>query len=348
MDNIKILLTGAGAPGASGIIDCLKDNNECKVSIIGVDKNEKINTINLYEKFYQVPAADEDHFISRIKEICIKENIDVILPLVTKELFKFAKAKSDFKEINVEICVIDYDSLIIANDKVKLFEFLKEKNIRVPEFYRIENLNDLQEKSKRLGYPQNKICLKQGYGDGSRGIRIISNDELKLYNFFNEKPNNMVCSMNNIVDILFQLNEFPSMMLMEYLPGNEWSVDLLANNGIVSNIMCRKTTLVQHSITLECYTVHNKELEDFCKDIARALNITGNIGFDLKEDRNGEIQIMEINPRLTATVAINKTSGINFPWLGIKQCLGYNVEPVKDVRHVKMIRRYKEEYSFID
>ena len=347
MKKIRILLTGAGAPGAGSIVHCLKDNGECKVDIIGIDKRKNVNTAHLFEKVYAVPAADSDDFIDAVKEICEKESIDVIVPIVTKELLKFSVAKKEFEEIGTRINVIDYEALLIANDKLRLFDYLNKKGLETPSYFEVTSTTDIVEKARKLGYPKENVCLKQACGNGSRGVRILSQSRNRYDDFFNEKPNSMICTLEEVVNILSERDAIPPMMVMDYLPGNEWGVDLLAKDGIVSNIMCRETTVIQHSITLECITKENKLIENYCKKIAKLLNITGNIGFDFKYDKTGKPQIIEINPRLTATVAINKASGINFPWLGVKQCLGYEVESVSNVNYVKMKRRYTEEYFYL-
>ena len=41
MENtVTVLMTGAGAPGAPGIIRCLRKNGERSIRIVGVDMNE--------------------------------------------------------------------------------------------------------------------------------------------------------------------------------------------------------------------------------------------------------------------------------------------------------------------
>lgn len=347
-EKIKILLTGAGAPGAGSIVECLRNNGESEVEIVGVDKSANINTKGIFDSVYRVASAEDPDFIKELKEICIKKKVDIVVPIVTKELPKLAKAKREFKELGIIINVLDFNTLNIVNDKLKLFSYLKERGFDIPIFCEIKKIDDIRENAKKFGYPTNNVVLKQTHGNGSRGIRILSEKISRFDLFFNEKPNSMVCTIDDVVSILSERDVIPSMMLMEYLPGNEWGVDVLAKEGEISNIMCRKTTVVQHSITMECQTEHNKQIEQLCEGVVKSLKITGNIGFDFKEDSDGNAKIMEINPRLTATVAINHVAGINFPWLGIKQAFGEKVEHIEKTRNVRMSRRYKEEYQYID
>lgn len=345
---LKILMTGAGAPGAPSIVKCIKNNGERKVNLIGVDANEKVNTKDLFDRVYRVPKATEEDFIDSVKEICLKEKIDVILPIVTKELNKFAKAKGEFKEIGVKVLVLNYEVLEIVNNKVNLFNYLKNNDLEVPNYYEISNVNEIAKKAKLLGYPEKDVCIKMAEGNGSRGVRILTENISKFDNFFNEKPNSMFCKLEDVLNILSEKKSIPQMMVMESLPNNEWGVDAIAVNGEIINILCRKTTKIQHSITMECEIAPNKTIEYLCREIVKRLNITGSIGFDFKEDSNGHTKILEINPRLTATVAINNAAGINFPWMAIKLAVDGTVEKVEDLKKIRMIRRYEEYFYEIE
>lgn len=348
MKVLKILLTGAGAPGAPSIAKCIKENGEKEVSLIGVDASKRVNTEDIFEKIYNVPKAIEENFIETVKDICLKEQIDILLPIVTKELNKFAKAKSEFEEIGVKVLVLDYEVLKIVNNKVNLFNYLKNNDLEVPKYYEINNVNEITEKVQLLGYPDKDVCIKIAEGNGSRGVRILTENISKYDVFFNEKPNSMFCKLEDVLNILSEKKSIPQMMVMESLPNNEWGVDAIAVDGEIINILCRRTTKIQHSITMECEIAPNKTIEYLCREIVKRLNITGSIGFDFKEDINGHTKILEINPRLTATVAINNAAGINFPWMAIKLAVDGTVEKVEDLKKVRMIRRYEEYFYEIE
>ena len=85
MDNITVLLTGAGAPGAPSIIQSLRIVKERKIRIIGVDMNPDSVGFSMVDNHYIVPPAGSDEFIDSIIQICNKKHVDVIIPLVTRE-----------------------------------------------------------------------------------------------------------------------------------------------------------------------------------------------------------------------------------------------------------------------
>jgi len=82
----KVLMTGAGAPGAAGILKCLKLGG---YEVVLADSNKDAYGQYLYnDEFKVIPSAGDDNYVEAILKICKDHTINIILPLVTKELFK--------------------------------------------------------------------------------------------------------------------------------------------------------------------------------------------------------------------------------------------------------------------
>lgn len=342
MRDLTVLLTGAGAPGAPGIIKCLRKNGERKIKIVGVDMNNDAGGRNLVDVFYKVPAAYDDKFVDSIMDICIKEQVDIIQPLVTKELMKFAENIDRFRKDNIKVNVMNKDNLIIVNNKGNLLTSLKEHNIPVPKFYITNNIYDIEKAFKKLDYPKKAICIKITEGNGSRGLRIVNPYISKADLFFNSKPNSTNISYDELMVTLKEIKTFPEMMVMEYLPGEEYSVDILSNNGKVKYAVCRRGTTVVNSIQLGCVLEKHDDIIMQCEDICKELKLNGNFGLDIKENEFGQPLVMEINPRLTAGIVACAAAGVNLPYLGIKQILGESIPSYSIKYGTRMLRRWEE------
>lgn len=343
--NITILLTGAGAPGAPGIIKCFRSVKEREIRIVGVDMNPFPSGRALVDAFYPAPSASSDDFISSVLDICLQEKVDVVVPIVTRELMKFAEAKSRFKDQGILISVLDKDILGIVNDKLNLLEALKEHGIQTPQFKVIEDVSELRLACEELGYPDKPVCIKQTQGNGSRGIRFIDKSKSRYDLFLNEKPNSMYISYEEMELTLKERDSIPKLLVMEYLPGQEYSVDLLVERGRTIFSVGRYNSKVISSIPVECTLEYRKDVIDMSEAISSAMRLTGNIGLDFRYDVDNKPQIMEINPRLTATIVTPAAAGVNMPYLGIKQLLGEPFE-VHDIDYdgVRMVRRWEEVF----
>ena len=80
----RVLITGAGAPGAAGIIECLSKSKQ--LDIWCCDANEDASGKHLLKNFFKIPAASDKNFISEVLKKVKQHKIEVVLPLVTREL----------------------------------------------------------------------------------------------------------------------------------------------------------------------------------------------------------------------------------------------------------------------
>ena len=137
----------------------------------------------------------------------------------------------------------------------------------------------------------------------------------------------------------------PEMMAMEYLPGEEGSVDLIADNGNIIYMAYRESNVNLASIPQEATLSDNEEAYQIAREVVRSLGLTGSADLDFKYDRDGHPVLMEINPRIAATMQIFKVGGLNLPYLRIKQLFGEELPKVGINYGIKMKRRFLEMFA---
>lgn len=341
---LTVLLTGAGAPGMPGILTCLR-GAPARLRLIGVDMDPNAPSRKDFSAFYVVPAARDESFIPTIVDIAIKEKVDIIVPCVTRELSKFAQARELFEKAGTRVATMELEKIEIANDKGKLLTAIKEAGLPVAKFYLADTVEQVEEAFEKLGYPQKAVCVKAVEGNGSRAVRIVDASISQSKMFFDEKPNGMYISKHDLMALLAETPVFPKqLMIMQVLPGEEYSVDLVARDGETLTALCRKGMQVVSSNQTISVVVDEPSVIEQCKAVVSLLKLSGNIGFDLKNDENGFPYIMEINPRLTGGIVTCFAAGANMPWDGIQSWMGYPVEQAKLRIGVKMQRYWNERF----
>ena len=334
-------MTGAGAPGGPGIINGLSQDNN--INLLVCDANPHASGRYLNEKFEIIPPANDDNFISFMLSLCKKNNINVIFPLVTLELFKFSANKDLFENAGVKVVVSDYDSLLIANDKSALYKHLFDKKIMTPDFYVINNFNQIKKAFLKLGYPNKPVCIKPSISNGSRGVRVIDNTINEFDLLFNHKPNSLYMTYNKLIDILCD-TDFPELLASEYLPGEEYTIDSIVTNGKPEIIIPRKRSKMNGGISVAGEFEENKEIIHYCHEILTSLKLSGPIGLQVKKSKDGVFKILEINPRIQGTSIAAFGAGINLPLLSIYSTLGINYKIPNMNWSTKFIRYYQEVY----
>lgn len=340
----NILLTGGGAPGAAGILNCLK--LEPSFNIIVADADNNAVGKYLAKDFITIPKADDSSFIDSIFTVCRQKNIHAILPLVTKELIPLSQHVEEFARAGIKILVSSFASLEIANNKSRLYEFLQWRGIAVPEYKIVETAEQFERAVTELGYPVKQVCFKPSVSNGSRGFRIVTEKINELDLLFNYKPISTYISFANALRILSS-GPFPELLISEYLPGEEYSVDCLCNNGESVLVVPRLRKKMINGISVEGEFANNQNIINYCRNIIKELQLHGNIGIQVKQSTDGEFLILEINPRVQGTISAGLGAGINLPVLALKQALGIPITAAElNVKWGVRFSRYWEEVFY--
>lgn len=340
---ITVLITGAGAPGAPSIIQSLRIIDR-KIKIIGVDMDKNAVGFTMIDEHHLICPANYKNFINNVLKIAKKEKVDVIIPLVTRELLKFSENIKLFEKENIKVSVSELSGLKIANNKHLLMRHCKKNNIPTPNFKLVKNYNAFKKAVLELEYPKNNVCFKPPVSNGMRGFRTLTESIDRLDILMNHKPNNALTTLEEITSILKNANPFPELLVMEYLPGQEYSVDVLADNGKCIIVVPRSRDKLKMGISFVGTTIEDKEIIKYSKKIVETLKLNGNIGLQFKRDKNGIPKIIESNPRVQGTMILATAANANLVYGAVQLALKEKIKPFKIAWNTKMIRYWKEVY----
>lgn len=341
MKQITVLSSACGAFFMPGFFKCLKNNGERGIRIVGIDmSDDNVAMELLVDKYYQVPPYTAENYVDVVLDICIKENVDIFFPHISMELPYVASHISDFERLGVKVSMPNLNALKIANSKFQLYNFMKEKGLKVPGYFLVDSSDTLRKNISSLGYPSKPVVVKMTENSGSRGVRIVRADLSKSDLFMHQKPSSMFVTLDEMCSIIDVCSPIPEMMAMEYFSGVEFTVDLLADKGETLYIAGRRNTTSNLSIAQTSVVEKKEDAYQICKDIVNLLKLDGNIGFDFMLDENDTPWLTDLNPRVTATIILYAGAGLNLPYLRVKQLLGEPL-PEVDVKYgTKLLRKY--------
>ncbi|MFW6376892.1 MAG: ATP-grasp domain-containing protein [archaeon] len=338
--DVSVLMTGAGAPGAWGIIRSLRSTDEREVYIVGVDMDPDAYGLALVDEQYRVPAGGDDGYVPRIADIVSEVGVDVVLPLTTDELQPLANNR---EEIDARVMVSDPEALGIANDKAALYGFLEDNDFdSAPDFRRVEDESSFAEAVESLGYPDEPVCFKPVVGSGMRGFRVLDPAADRATRLLEEKPGEPVTTLEEIRPVLASADPFPELVVMEYLPGKEYSVDALAMGDDVGPVVPRSRAKTRAGISFRGVVERDETLIDEASAICRDLGLEYNVNLQFKHDADGNPKLIEINPRVAGTIIMCVGAGANLPYLGVKHALGESIPDV-NVQWGTWMARYWNE-----
>jgi predicted ATP-grasp superfamily ATP-dependent carboligase len=121
-------------------------------------------------------------------------------------------------------------------------------------------------------------------------------------------------------------------ILQEYIPGEACGFFALYNHGnIRAFFMHRRIT--EYPVTggpsTKAESIYDPELKEKGLTLLNALNWHGLAMVEFKRDnRNGELTLMEINPKCWGSMDLAIASGVDFPYLAVRMAVEGDVEPV--------------------
>lgn len=346
--DITILHSACGSPSSPGSINTLKKNGERNIRVVGVDMADDPSIQYYVDAYYQVPAVSDSHYVDVILDICQKEHVDIYFPNISLEVSKVVERKGEFDAINTILSTSNMNSVEIANNKLHTYQTLEKAGIPVPKYCGVHTVEDFVEGCKYMGYPEKPVCIKIVNGSGSRGVRIIDAKKSRYNIFAHEKPNSFYTSYEDMLAILRSAPKLDELMLLEYLHGPEFTVDLLADKGKVLYEVGRENVVSLMSIAQESVIKYDEHAYKVAKDVVKLLEMDGNVGFDFMRNDEGVAVLTDINPRATATISVIAASGVNLRYLRIKQLLGEELPICEPLYGTRIKRRYGEIYTAPD
>lgn len=319
---VKALVTGAGAPGIAGTLESLVYNPESRPVVVHmVDMDPRAVGQYFYGGsapvvFHRVPPAGPA-FAAAIGDLVAEHEIDVVLPQVTAELPFLESWTCE----GVEFA-----------DKRALFGELRTMGAPwLPQTHCVSRRADMMRASRLLGYPERPVAVKPPDGNGMRGFRKIAVGKARTP-FLTSKPQ-PECSLSELLSILHEdrgdEEQWPTLMFQEYLPGAEYTVDVLSSApGVFEAVVPRRRDVVRSGITFRAVVEEHQEIIETTKRIATELEMAGLFGFQFKLDPGGRPKLLECNPRVQGTMAASSAAGANVIWGAVKLALGEKVEPM--------------------
>ena len=158
--------------------------------------------------------------------------------------------------------------------------------------------------------------------------------------------------VDSAAELSFYLGKFPDLLVTEYLPGEELSVDCFTDfQGALLFIGPRTRERVQMGISFRSTAV---EVSDEIRKIAQALNATVSLNgawfFQLKRNAKGRWKLLEFAPRQSSTMGLYRHCGVNFALLSLFNALKVPVQILRNDYALQLDRclqnRFKADLTY--
>lgn len=291
-DRVRVLVTGAGGPAGVAVIRALQ--RDPAVEIIAADLDLYAAGLYLVDRGrrWLVPAGDATGFAEELLARCRARGVDVVIPTVDAELLPLAVTRERFAGAGIRLALPSEDALRGTLDKLALARRCAPV-VRTP---RTEPLTAAIA-ADSWTYP---VIVKPRSGSGSRGIRAVATaDELRA------------------------LGSDQALIVQDFLPGEEYSLDVLADaDGRVVSVVPRVRLRVDSGVSVAGRTLHDPELDALARAVVAAVGLSLVANVQCRRDLHGRAALLEVNPRFPGALPLTIHSGVDMPRLCLDAVLG--------------------------
>ena len=338
---LTVLITGCSMHSADLIKEMRNNDDHEEMRFVGINCDDAALLRKGVDAGYVVPRITEPDYIPTVIDICEKEKVDVILPFITAELPIMAANKELFERHGVKVSVASQSALDIVGNKVALSAIYGDL---MPKQKVVKSTRDIFDFADEIGYPEKPMCCKLPNRCGGLGFAIIDEEKGRDLTIFNKFGMNRYITLDMLLIYADACSD--GLILQEYEEGKDYSLCILADHGKVLHSLGFEADVMSFGSAMSAKISMNDNAVKIAKEITEYSGLDGNACFDFILKPDGTVKLLEVNPRLSATLPFIARAGANLPYLRCKQLLGYDVANVKlNINYgLRMSKNYECEY----
>ncbi len=291
---ISVLIPDGESPFAYHVLSCLAHPGDINVHLLSREANVMSRYSQVKKSFHVIDPAQD--YLVYLKEFCSRVPVDVILPVDMNAILYFAERREAVGQIT-KLCLLDdLQDLCDVDDKGILADFLQQHHLPHPQ-----SITSLGEFRKQISaFPMPALVKPRTSGNGEGITKYAGRAELEEL-------------------VARNPHFFDGYMIQEYMDGDDIDCSMLCKDGVILAYTIQKSLYVsakpyQPAEGIEF--VHDAQVHDLAVRLAETLRWNGIIHVDMRRRAsNGQVEIIEINPRFWGSIQGSLHAGVNFPQL---------------------------------
>jgi carbamoyl-phosphate synthase large subunit len=254
--------------------------------IIAVDREPLAPAIQEADRGFVVPPLTERRYITSLVEICRRENVTLVVPLIDPDVSVLGRNRGEIESTGARLLVVPDEAIAVSSDKLRTYGFFRACGVPTPRTM----LPD-EGRFDGLRFP---VFVKPRFGSGGeQAVKVRDPRELAFFLGYVDRP-----------------------IVQEYLPGSEITNDVFCDlDANVVAVVSRQRIEVRWGEVSKGVTIRDAQIMEHCVAIAKALAAVGPI--TVQCIRRGERAFFtEVNPRFGGGVPLSVAAGVPSPtWL---------------------------------
>lgn len=272
------------------------------------------NEILSHADYALLEPTEEKERLAFITSLVKRENISAIQAGRNSAWFESNRQQIESLGVKLTTGAMNIETLRLADDKYAFSQRMAQHGLAVVPSLRVDSIDELKAFIANNPFNNESLCVKPIKGIYGMGFWRFDEAVSPMAAFTH--PESRRVNPRFYLQALEEAESFEPMVLMPYLPGPEYSVDMVVEQGhVVAAVARRKEGALQHlEITGEAF-----ELGCAC---AKVMQADGIVNVQTRQNAQGEAVLLEINMRPSGGIGHTQHSGINLPGIFASRQLG--------------------------
>jgi predicted ATP-grasp superfamily ATP-dependent carboligase len=310
-ETITVLIPDGESELALPVLRCLGEMKNVRTCILSNDPWVRVRFSRHTNQFFIYPKEEgEERRLAVINDILKYKKIDVILPIDEPTIRLLSVHKETLLKQTSVVHLPLTDTFDVASNKWLLAEWLIKNRIPHPPTLLYCRDESFEKAISGFSFP---VLIKPVRGSGGTGIKYFE-DRKALYLYFKSHSDN--------VDYIVQ----------SFIRGYDIDCSVLCSDGEVmaSTIQKKIVNSLSFGPSGSVDFFYDSCTYNVVKEVVKKLNWSGIVHFDLRyDDMDGQVKVIEMNPRYWASILGSLVAGVNFPYLACLTGLKRDIPDVK-------------------
>lgn len=310
MNDDVVLITGAGGPAGIGVIRSLGG----RVTTVAVDAGAMATGLRLADHSAVVPAATSPDFVDALCAVAERTGATLLCSTVAEEMAALHAGADRLDRAGLRRMLPTADSVESCIDKWKFAQVMAAAGVPHP--------------TTCLGAPDGVAppwILKPRFGRGSRDVFVVA------------EPCEAAVLARRVEDPIFQ----------HAVSGREFTVDALVTPSGFAGGVARWRLETKAGISTKGETFDDPALLELCASVLDAVGLVGPANVQGFVADDGDVSIIEVNPRFSGGLALSLHSGADLVGAYLAAIRGEDVAAgsLRGRPGVVMLRHFEEVFA---
>lgn len=262
--------------------------------------------------FEQEPKGlGEEGYVNYCLDVVRRHGVRLFLP--GRKLLPILRAREQFESPGARVLAsADADTVALLGNKARLYAALDGLDVHIPDYEVIHDLAGFDAAWARLRPRHSVLCYKPAVSVYGLGFHIVVDDDPA---FKPRRGDAVKLPLEDARRGLAREDRLRDLLLMQYLPGPERSVDCLALDGELLRCVVRRKEAGGQVLE------DNPELAAVVRRLTRRFRLTHLFNVQFR-DSGGKSYLLEINTRMSGGLPFACRSGLVLPYWAIRLALG--------------------------